>query len=115
MGIIKGNVISKKRHRVVKQISPQTRAAARTDNGAVPDVEAVFSFSVKIEVLKCLLYLLPALRRHILAAGVQPEFENAGRYQKRRPGDGVDPGVGFVYFQMLRPDAINQPLPECFA
>lgn len=63
----------------------------------------LFRFSVKMQILESFLYFPPALRRYILAAGVQPEFENTGSDQKRRPGDSVDPGVGFVYFQMLRP------------
>lgn len=72
-------------------------------------------FSVKIQVLKLLLYLPPVFFRDILAAGAKPEFENTGRHQKRRPGYGMDPGVRFIDFQMLSLNVTYQPLPECFA
>ena len=81
----------------------------------MPDVEAVFLFSVKIQILELLLYLPPVFFRDILTAGAKPEFENTGRHQKHRPGDGMDPGVRFIDFQMLSLNITNQPLPEGFS
>lgn len=72
-------------------------------------------FAVQVQVLKRFLYLPPAFCRDISAAGVQPELKNARRDQKRRSGDGVDPGVGYVDFQTLRLDVLGQPQPESFA
>lgn len=85
------------------------------NNGAAPDVEAVFLFSVKIQILELLLYLPPVFFRDILTAGANPEFENTGRHQKHRPGDGMDSGARFIDFQMLGLNITNQSLPEGFA
>ena len=114
MRVIKGNVISKSGVGSSSRY-PFRREQRRGPTTAQCQMLRPFLFSVKIQVLELLLYLPPVFFRDILTAGAKPEFENTGRHQKHRPGDGMDSGVRFIDFQMLSLNITNQPLPEGFA